>query len=668
MPKFTLYTDLSVNFPHAFAAIEACKKDVAARNCFLPLAPPWRMGGMPSHQPLWAVTENGEREENRFPSFWQPWFNRVLQAAKRGEDILLYGRESSPARWKMFLDILRAHTEFDSHTICGIAVIGRPVCLLEQPARLIWPGQRSSARWFAFAREYAQLVHLTQLWNAEFGAEHALLFADTSEQPEAKGLSPGHVAALEQMGLNLPALPVQIPHILALASRAARHFLIASEVGNNSWPLLDRARLTACLKKLEQEAVWDRRPISAPKYRAALERHAGHSLRQLEDALRLEPGALACPAELDFEKPWQAYAYLSDEAIHAFVEGLPKEMAQALHQRYLQDYQLLGPGQKRICQYLSRVSLTGGKARRTPSPEQTLVSVLTLARNQEAYIGKCIEGVLAQKTDFPVRHIILDHCSTDGTPDIIREYAEKYPSIQPILLSQWVNGQHVKRLFSRCRSKYVALCDGDDYFTDPLKLQKQVDFLEAHPECALCFHPVDVTYADGAPTHVSPPHDLPSGATHIVYTMKDLLYANLIQTCSVMYRWRFTDGLPDWFDPTLVPGDWYWHLLHAETGLIGYLRDRMSVYFRHAASLYASAEKGPLEHRRIHGLDELRVYCALNSHFQGRYYSDFRWLATGVLADFVRIYMETGNDSLLTKAAKISPEFTNDFLKQIQDL
>ena len=293
--------------------------------------------------------------------------------------------------------------------------------------------------------------------------------------------------------------------------------------------------------------------------------------------------------------------------------------------------------------------------------------MLTLAYNQAAYIGDAIESVLAQRTNFPVEHIIVDHGSTDGTREIIANYANKHASIWPVLLAHRDGkGANVRALFSRCRSKYVALCDGDDYFTDPCKLQKQVDFLEAHPECGLCFHPVDVLYEDGSPSRVYPPEELLPGGIRKFYTIKDLLFANLIQTNSVVYRWRFTEGLPDWFDATLVPGDWYWHLLHAETGLIGYLREQMAVYRRHATSLYATAEGDHVTHRGVHGLNELRAYGVVNRHFHGRYYTDLQRLATGVFADFLQIFIRTGDDALLQQACSLCPDFARDFLAQVR--
>jgi glycosyltransferase involved in cell wall biosynthesis len=119
------------------------------------------------------------------------------------------------------------------------------------------------------------------------------------------------------------------------------------------------------------------------------------------------------------------------------------------------------------------------------------VSVCMTTYNHEAYIAEAIEGVLMQKTSFPFELLIHDDASTDGTADIIREYEARYPDIiKPIYQkeNQYSKGVCVERkfLFSRVQGKYVAVCEGDDYWTNPLKLQKQVDFLESHPDYSIC--------------------------------------------------------------------------------------------------------------------------------------------------------------------------------------
>lgn len=122
-----------------------------------------------------------------------------------------------------------------------------------------------------------------------------------------------------------------------------------------------------------------------------------------------------------------------------------------------------------------------------------LVSVFCETYNHELYIRDCLDGMLMQKTDFSFEILIHDDASTDHTQMIIKEYAEKHPDvIKPILQheNQYSKGVNIWQTFQmpRARGKYIALCEGDDYWTDPLKLQKQVDFLEKHEEYSMCCH------------------------------------------------------------------------------------------------------------------------------------------------------------------------------------
>lgn len=122
---------------------------------------------------------------------------------------------------------------------------------------------------------------------------------------------------------------------------------------------------------------------------------------------------------------------------------------------------------------------------------EVMVSIVTTAYNHERFIGKALEGFVKQKTEFPFEVIVHDDASTDRTADIIREYAERYPGlIRPIYQKE---NQHSKGInvysfiFSAAKGKYIAQCEGDDYWCDENKLQKQVEYMEAHPECVYCF-------------------------------------------------------------------------------------------------------------------------------------------------------------------------------------
>ena len=130
---------------------------------------------------------------------------------------------------------------------------------------------------------------------------------------------------------------------------------------------------------------------------------------------------------------------------------------------------------------------------------QPLVAIRCLTYNHAPYIRQCLDGIVMQKTNFKFEAIVHDDASTDGTADIVREYATKYPDIiKPILETENQYSKHdgsLKRIMNAAISpsaKYIAMCEGDDYWTDPYKLQKQVDFLEKNPEYGLCYTNVAV--------------------------------------------------------------------------------------------------------------------------------------------------------------------------------
>ncbi len=121
-----------------------------------------------------------------------------------------------------------------------------------------------------------------------------------------------------------------------------------------------------------------------------------------------------------------------------------------------------------------------------------LVTIISLTYNHELYIRQCLDGFLMQKTNFNFEVLIHDDASTDNTANIIREYEEKYPEIiKPIYQTenQYSKGGGIihKFLLPRSKGKYITMCEGDDYWTDPFKLQKQVDFLEENPEYGMVY-------------------------------------------------------------------------------------------------------------------------------------------------------------------------------------
>lgn len=247
-----------------------------------------------------------------------------------------------------------------------------------------------------------------------------------------------------------------------------------------------------------------------------------------------------------------------------------------------------------------------------------LLSILCITYNHAPFIRQALDGFVMQKTNFPFEVIIHDDASTDGTADIIREYEAKYPDIiKPIYQTenQWSKGLNINKtfIFPKINGKYVALCEGDDYWTDPNKLQSQVDFLENNPDFAVCFHPVKVVWDDNRSADtIFPKPKMRFNKT--VLTLDDLLQQNFIQTNSVVYRWAFNKGKYNTIPDGILPGDWFLHLLHAKTGKIGFLPQVMSVYRRHSGGIWTGCGETDDWFMRC-GIPHLRFYREIEKTF-----------------------------------------------------
>ena len=213
------------------------------------------------------------------------------------------------------------------------------------------------------------------------------------------------------------------------------------------------------------------------------------------------------------------------------------------------------------------------------------VSVAMVTYNHEPFIAQAIESVLMQQTEFGVDLIIGEDCSTDGTREIVTEYARRHPErIRPLWHEHNVGAQaNFVAVLNACRGQYIAALEGDDYWTDPRKLQRQVDFLEAHPECALCFHKAVVVAQDD----IHLPRFKPQNSMKTIIDLDYLLgEANFAPTCSVMLRNGLVTRYPEWFY-TLPVGDWALLVLNAQFGKIGYLDEVMSVYRSHSEGVFS---------------------------------------------------------------------------------
>lgn len=175
------------------------------------------------------------------------------------------------------------------------------------------------------------------------------------------------------------------------------------------------------------------------------------------------------------------------------------------------------------------------------------VSVCMITYGHEKFIAEAINGVLMQECDFDVELIIANDCSPDYTDAVIQSIIENHPK------ASWIKYlKHKENLgmmpnfifaMQQCKGEYIALCEGDDYWTDPLKLQKQVDFLESNPEYGICFHKVEeINLFDKSKNRI-----FPNISNNVIYNIEDYILNNLTATCSIVFN-RKSSSLPDWFN------------------------------------------------------------------------------------------------------------------------
>lgn len=248
--------------------------------------------------------------------------------------------------------------------------------------------------------------------------------------------------------------------------------------------------------------------------------------------------------------------------------------------------------------------------------KQNKLIIHCITYNHARFIRQALDGFVMQKTNFPFQAYVADDCSTDGTQEIIKEYAEKYPDIiVPVLRNRNIGAiENFIDLSDRIKSEYVALCEGDDFWTDKNKLQKQVDYLDTHTKCSICFHPVKVFFEDDSqPDSIFP--DPNWRFNRYVLDLSDLLKHNFIQTNSAVYRWRFRDeNIHDIFPTNIIPGDYFMHLLHAQKGTIDYIDEVMATYRKHAGGMWfdgcTSLEKLHLKY----GISEIHFNLTVEEH------------------------------------------------------
>lgn len=301
------------------------------------------------------------------------------------------------------------------------------------------------------------------------------------------------------------------------------------------------------------------------------------------------------------------------------------------------------------------------------------VSVCVLAYNQRNFIEKCICGIVSQKTNFEFEVLVHDDASTDGTAEIIKEYEKKYPNIiKPIYQKEnrFSKGVQISKTYNypRAKGKYIAFCEGDDYWTDENKLQAQVDFLDNNPEFTGCFTKTlrknvitneDICY--------KPSDEELNGKN--VFTIEDTIKGYFICTASVMYRFKkYKEELLNTFPTGIINGDSYLIYFFSLHGKLKYLDRLSAVHTFNETGIWNSVKQTADERNVRFWLEIINFPIEVRKlfdkfDFKTPYYDTPESAMRRVLASAINIK----RFDIIEKASERFPEVFSDLIKQPND-
>jgi glycosyltransferase involved in cell wall biosynthesis len=232
-------------------------------------------------------------------------------------------------------------------------------------------------------------------------------------------------------------------------------------------------------------------------------------------------------------------------------------------------------------------------------PPRPKVSVFVLTYNHVDWIGRALDSALAQEAPFPYEIVVADDCSSDGTRDVVREYERRHPErIRTFLPEANLGVEGIWPAAARqCHGEYVAILEGDDYWTSPSKLAKQAALLDARPQWIGCFHRATLFHDDES----APPRPATPAFERDVFALEDLIRSCFIPFLTLMFRRRALAGTPDWLF-SYAWFDWLFHIYCARQGQIGFLDEDMAAYRVHGGGNWSARDRSAqLE-------QDLRVY------------------------------------------------------------
>jgi glycosyltransferase involved in cell wall biosynthesis len=275
------------------------------------------------------------------------------------------------------------------------------------------------------------------------------------------------------------------------------------------------------------------------------------------------------------------------------------------------------------------------------------VSVIVITYNHSGLIEQALESVCRQVTDFKVEVVVSEDASTDGTREIVQEWSRRYPDRTRLLLSErnLKNNEVVRRAFHAARGEFVAMLDGDDYWTSPHKLSAQAAIMDADPNLSLCFHNAQVS---SGPTRFGTLWTDPSLKRRL--SLADLWEGNPFATCGSLFRRACVPELPVWYGnlSEMMITDWPLYLLFAEQGDIAYLPEPMGVYRLHAGGAYSPHSR----EAKLAATD--RLYRRVNEGTAGRHDEALRRGHYRYFVDMARACLEEGEVSLAATCLRLA--------------
>ncbi len=253
------------------------------------------------------------------------------------------------------------------------------------------------------------------------------------------------------------------------------------------------------------------------------------------------------------------------------------------------------------------------------------LSVSIVTYQQVDYIRQTLESVLQQQTNFPFEVVVGDDASTDGTREVLEDIRAQWPDQVRLLLPEENYGDYGLSNFmatvDACRGDYVAFLDGDDFWTSNIKLQRQVDFLDAHPESAICGHRIDHVSDSG---HRERSRRPASGTRE--YAIDELLLDNFVHKISTVARRNAIATLPDWYRTTrIASADWVFNVLVGRGGRVGFVDESMAVHRLRQGNLSQQYGMPRMLGDRLKAFEQLKPYFPKQSKTLRRAQQRVRW-------------------------------------------